>query len=84
MDIPDLGHLARPGTRISLRVTPRASRDRIVAGGGVLRAYVTCVPEDGRANAAVLKLLAKALGLPKSRLTLLYGHTARDKVFEVG
>ncbi|PIV77224.1 MAG: hypothetical protein COW54_15800 [Rhodobacteraceae bacterium CG17_big_fil_post_rev_8_21_14_2_50_63_15] len=83
MDIPDLSHLAQSGTRISLRVTPKASRNRIVLEGDALRVYVTCIPEDGKANAAVQKLLAKALGLPKSRLTLIHGHTARDKVFEV-
>lgn len=83
MDIPDLSPLARPGTRISLRVTPRAARNRIVVEGDVLRVYVTTPPEDGKANAAVLKLLARALGLPKSRLTLILGQSARDKVFEV-
>lgn len=83
MDIPDLSHLAQPGARIALRVTPKASRNRIVLEGDALRVYVTCIPEDGKANAAVQKLLAKALGLPKSRLTLIQGNSARDKVFEV-
>ncbi|EAQ25393.1 MULTISPECIES: DUF167 domain-containing protein [unclassified Roseovarius] len=83
MDIPDLSALARPGTTIALRVTPKAARNRIVAEDGALRVYVTTVPEDGKANAAVQKLLAKALGVPKSRLSLLRGHTSRDKVFQV-
>lgn len=83
MDCPDLSALAQPGTTIPVRVTPKAARNRIVAEEGVLRVYVTTVPEDGKANAAVLKLLAKALGVPKSRLTLLRGHTSRDKVFQV-
>ncbi|MCO8146315.1 DUF167 domain-containing protein [Rhodovulum tesquicola] len=75
----DLSHLATPGTEIALRVTPRASRDRIVPEDGLLRVYVTCVPEDGKANAAVLRLLSRALGVPKSRLEIVRGHTARDK-----
>ena len=83
MSDPDLSHLARPGTQIALRVTPRAARNRIVAEGDRLRVYVTTVPEDGKANAAVQKLLAKALGIAKSRLTLIRGHSARDKVFQV-
>jgi len=83
MDIPDLSHLARLGTRIALRVTPKASRNRITLEADQLRVYVTTVPEDGRANAAVQKLLAKALGLPKTRLRLIRGQTSRDKVFEV-
>ena len=82
--IPDLRHLGGPGTEIALRVTPKASRNMLkLEEGGVLRAYVTTVPEGGKANAAVVKLLSKALGVPKSRLALLRGHSARDKLFRV-
>ena len=83
MNYPDLGHLAAPGTRIALRVTPRASRARIVAEGDSLRVYVTVPPEAGKANNAVRALLAKAIGVPKTRLRLVRGQGARDKVFEV-
>ena len=79
----DLAHLAVPGTEIALRVTPKASRNAIVLAEDGLRAYVTVVPEDGKANAAVAKLLAKALGVAKTRLTLVRGQTARDKVFRL-
>ena len=83
MKRPDLGHLAVPGTRIALRASPRASCAGLVDGADGLRAYVTAPPDAGRANAAVQVLLAKALGVPKSRLPLLRGQTARDKLFEV-
>ncbi|MCT2539186.1 DUF167 domain-containing protein [Sedimentimonas flavescens] len=79
----DLSHLAKPGAEIALRVTPKASRNQIVAAEDGLRAYVTVVPEDGKANAEVTKLLAKALGVAKSRLTLIRGQSARDKVFRL-
>ncbi|MDF0599182.1 DUF167 domain-containing protein [Psychromarinibacter sp. C21-152] len=79
----DLTHLAREGTEIAVRVTPKASRSAIKRDGDTLRVYVTAAPEGGKANAAVAKLLAKALGLPKSRLSLIRGQTARDKVFRV-
>ncbi|WGT49189.1 DUF167 domain-containing protein [Thioclava nitratireducens] len=79
----DLSHLAIPGNEIALRVTPKASRNEIRVGEEGLRAYVTVVPENGKANAAVVKLLAKALGVAKSRLTLIRGDTARDKVFRL-
>ena len=79
----DLFHLALEGAEIAVRVTPKASRDRIVVEEGQIRIYVTTVPEDGKANAAVQKLLAKAPGLPKSRLSLIRGQTSRDKVFRV-
>lgn len=79
----DLSHLARPGAEISVRVTPKASRNAVVVEGEAIRVYVTVVPEGGKANAAVTKLLAKALGLAKSRLVLIRGETARDKVFRL-
>lgn len=80
---PDLSPMARPGAEIAVRVTPKAARNRIVAGEGVLRVYVTVAPEKGKANAAVARLLAKALGVPKTRLVLVRGETSRDKLFRV-
>ncbi|WP_313350026.1 DUF167 domain-containing protein [Paracoccus sp. (in: a-proteobacteria)] len=79
----DLSHLVRPGAQIAVRVTPRASRNAVLAGGEVIRVTVTTVPEDGKANAAVVKLLAKALGVAKSRLVLVRGATSRDKLFRI-
>lgn len=79
----DLSHLAQPGAEIAVRVTPRASRNAVLVDGEMLRVTVTVVPEDGKANAAVIKLLAKALGIAKSRLVLVRGATSRDKVFRV-
>ena len=79
----ELSHMAREGAEIAVRVTPKASRNRVVLEQGPVRVYVTVVPEGGKANAAVQKLLAKALGVAKSRLVLVRGATARDKVFRV-
>ncbi len=83
MGSTDLSELAVPGARIAVRVTPRASRDRVERAADGLRIYTTSVPENGKANAQVTKLLAKALGLPKSRLKLIRGTSARDKLFEI-
>ncbi|RCW84801.1 DUF167 domain-containing protein [Paracoccus lutimaris] len=79
----DLSHLAQPGSEIAIRVTPRASRNAVTLDGDMIRVSVTVVPEDGKANAAVIKLLAKALGVAKSRLVLVRGATARDKLFRI-
>ncbi len=79
----DLTHLAQPGTKIAVRVTPKASRNAVVMGEAGLRVLVTVVPEDGKANAAVVKLLAKALGVAKTRLVLIRGASSRDKVFRL-
>ena len=83
-NLPDLRHLAVPGAILDLRVTPGASADRVaVAESGLIRVSVTAVPEKGRATASVVKLLAKALGIPASRLSLIRGATSRDKSFQV-
>lgn len=79
----DLTHLALEGTEILVRVTPKASRNAIKPEGDQIRIYVTTAPEGGKANDAVRKLLAKAMGIAKSRLTLIRGQTSRDKVFRV-
>ncbi|MBT9384503.1 DUF167 domain-containing protein [Pseudooceanicola sp. CBS1P-1] len=81
--LPDLSRLAQPGARVVVRVTPKASRDRIVEEEALLRVYVTTVPEDGKANEAVRRLLAKAMGVPKGALSLEQGQTSREKVFRV-
>lgn len=73
------------GLRLRLRVTPAASLDRIdgpealADGTVVLRLRVRAVPEDGRANDAVIRLLARALGLPRSAVTLVAGGNSRLK-----
>lgn len=70
------------GENITVRVTPRASRARIVEGAEGLQVYVTVPPEDGKANAAVQKALAKHLGIAKSALRLIRGAKSREKTFE--
>ncbi len=80
-----LAHLAQPGAEIALRVTPpKASRNLVEETPEGLRVLVTTVPEGGKANQAVIKLLAQALGVAKSRLVLVRGGAAsRDKVVRV-
>ena len=74
---------------LRLRVTPNAGRDAIEGyetladGTTVLRLRVSAVPDKGKANAAVLALLAKALGIPKSTLTITSGETARLKTVRI-
>ena len=58
---PDLRELAQPGAEIAVRVTPKASRNRIAVEDGTIRVYVTVVPEGGKANAAVVKLLSSTM-----------------------
>jgi len=70
--------------RITVRVTPRSSRESIEAGaGGVLSVRVTAPPDGGKANAAVCKVVAHALGVPKTAVTVVRGHAARTKTLEI-
>ena len=71
--------------RLPVRVTPRASRDGIAGfdADGVLLVRVTPPPADWSANAAVTRLLARALGLPARDIVLVSGATSRLKLFDV-
>jgi len=80
-DLPDLGHLAVSGAEIHVRASPGAARNAVQLETARLRIMVTAAPENGKANAAVQSALAAAMGVAPSRLTLLRGHTSRDKVF---
>jgi uncharacterized protein YggU (UPF0235/DUF167 family) len=75
--------LADPSGCLAVRVTPGARTDSLEIAGGRLLAKVRAAPEAGRANAAVLALLATALGLAPSRLRLLRGASSRDKLFGI-
>jgi hypothetical protein len=71
-------------TRLRLRVTPGARRSGIVGRyGEAWKVRVAAPPEDGRANAAVVRLLAETLELPRESVTLVSGHGTRDKVVEL-
>jgi len=75
--------------RLTVRVTPRSGRDAVEgwtqdeAGRPVLKVRVAAAAADGQANAAVIAVLAKALGRPKSAIRIVRGDTARTKQIEV-
>lgn len=80
--LPDLSALAVTGTAFAVRVTPNA-RHAGLEPGTPIRISVTEVPEDGRATAAAQEMLARALGVAKTRLVLVRGATSRDKMFRL-
>jgi len=77
------------GLRLMVRLTPRAGRDalgglrEIEPGEPLLLARVAAPPLEGAANAALIKLVAKSLGLPKSAVTITAGDTSRIKALEI-
>jgi uncharacterized protein (TIGR00251 family) len=69
---------------LSVRLQPRARRDEIVGErGGAVVIRVAAPPVDGKANQALCRLIAKAAGVPPSRVSVVRGHTARDKLIRV-
>jgi uncharacterized protein (TIGR00251 family) len=83
--LSDPGFLRRgaSGVTVDLRVQPRARRAALESADGRLRAAVTAPPEDGKANAAVIALLAEAWRLPKSSFEVVKGAAARAKTVRV-
>jgi uncharacterized protein YggU (UPF0235/DUF167 family) len=73
-----------PSTLLSIRVTPRAARERLAAGpdGGYV-AHVTAPPVEGAANDALCRLVAKAAGVAPSRVSVVRGQRGRQKVVRV-
>lgn len=70
------------GVVLPVRAAPSARRNAICGiHDGMLKISVTAPPEDGRANAAIVKLLAKTLKISKSRIQLISGDTQRHKKF---
>lgn len=79
-------------TEIHVRIVPKASANRVVPEEmdasqephqTKLKIYVTAVPEDGKANAAMFKLLAEYFDLPKSAFRITRGDTSRNKIVKI-
>lgn len=69
---------------LAVHVTPKAGRDEIAGWRGAeLSVRVTTAPEGGKANAAVCKTVAAALGVPKSSVRVVRGDTSRHKMLEI-
>jgi uncharacterized protein (TIGR00251 family) len=70
--------------RLRLRVSPGASTTELVGRHGTAwKVRVSAAPERGRANDAVVKLLARRLRVPRASLAVVSGHSGRDKVVEL-
>lgn len=77
--------IAGRGAKISLRVYPNADRNGVVGfADGVLRVKVSAPPIKGKANRELIAFLSQILGVDKNTLTIIKGHTSRNKVIAVG
>ncbi len=79
----------RDGVRVAIRLSPRARSDRLLGvssaaeGGRAVKACVTAPAQDGRANEALLQLLARAWRLPRRDLSIVVGAASRNKTVRV-
>lgn len=70
--------------KLELKIIPGAAQEQVVGMlGDALKIRVRAQPERGKANAAVIGVLAKFLGLPEAALTICSGHTSASKVVEI-
>ncbi|HWE71876.1 MAG TPA: DUF167 domain-containing protein [Stellaceae bacterium] len=81
--------ISRGRVRLAVRLTPKSSSDRILGivedgpQGPALRVAVTAAPVDGKANTALIRLLAREFGLAPRDLSIVGGETARRKLVEL-
>lgn len=72
------------GVRFAVRAQPKASRDRVVGvHGEALKVAVTAAPTRGKANKAIEKVIAEAMGVRASAVTVVSGQTSRDKAVHI-
>ncbi len=78
-------HDGKKGAALAVRVTPRASKNKIVEvlSDGTVKVHLTAPPVEGKANEALVKFLAGVLEVPLSRLEVVAGATGRDKLVSV-
>jgi uncharacterized protein (TIGR00251 family) len=83
------GAAPEPGFRFAVRLTPKGGRDSVEGwaagadGKPYLKARVSAPPEDGKANEALVRLLAKALDVGKTKVRIVSGMSSRVKMIEV-
>ncbi|KKI99254.1 DUF167 domain-containing protein [Prochlorothrix hollandica] len=71
--------------RKQVRVKPNAKQNRVTEDAdGSLTVWLSVPPVDGKANVALIQLLAHTYGVPKSQITIVRGHTGRLKLVDIG
>ncbi len=68
---------------VEIKVYPKSSEEKLVEVDGIYKVYVKSAPDKGKANAAVIKILAGKYNVRKSCIRIIKGKTNRNKVLEV-
>lgn len=83
MEFKETCRLQKSSSELSVRVTPRSSRNKLERVNQSIKVWVTASPTDGQANEAVCQTVAKVLKVPPSSVSVKRGHTAREKVLAI-
>ena len=78
-------HDGKRGSALAVRVTPRSSRNQIVAvmNDGTIKVHIAAPPVDDEANQELVKYMAEVLDIPKSKLEIVAGASGRDKLISI-
>ena len=68
---------------IKIKTIPNAKKEKIIKTDTGFKIYLTQIPEDGKANKALLKALAEHLHTAKSNISIIKGEKSREKVIEI-
>lgn len=79
----DIVSLINPQGEMRVRVVPGAKVERLAIENSTLKIWIRTAPEDGKANKAIVALLAKTLKLPKAAVMIVSGHTSRNKRVQI-
>ncbi|MFH1552625.1 MAG: DUF167 domain-containing protein [Candidatus Omnitrophota bacterium] len=69
--------------KIQVKVFPKSSREELIEKGGIVKAYIKAAPDKGKANKALIELIAKKYNTRKMDVTIVSGQTSRNKIVEV-
>ena len=70
--------------RLSIRVIPRARQNKVVEEEGRVKVYLTAPPVEGRANQALIEVLAAHFQVRKGDIRIVRGEKSRDKIIQIG
>lgn len=78
-------HNGQMGSAITVRISPRSSRNEIseIMTDGVIKIHLTAPPVEGQANKALIKFLASILGVPPTNIEIITGQKSRDKLVTI-
>ena len=84
MSLPPFLRVQEDGLLLSIKVQPRAAKNKIgEPQGAELKIHVTAPPVDSAANAALIEFLAETLGCGRNRIDIVRGHKSRHKVLKL-